>query len=122
MESPSSQWLQIASRYIQKNDLVITTAMLSKECRSTAITQSRMSRREGGLARNTVPSLVYFLHSLSTIGYLFGESEHLNPNNNNIYVVWPQRGIWLHRTTARSAGWAGVQAKIPKVTVVTLCH
>jgi hypothetical protein len=30
-----------------------------------------------------------------------------------IYLVWPQRGTWLHRTTARRAGCAVVHAKYP---------
>jgi hypothetical protein len=34
-------------------------------------------------------------------------------NNNNIYLVWPQRGTWLHRRTARRAGGGVVHAKVP---------
>jgi hypothetical protein len=36
-----------------------------------------------------------------------------NNNNNNIYLVWPQRGTWLHRTTARRAGGGLLHAKYP---------
>jgi hypothetical protein len=54
--------------------------------------------------------------------FLYAMYETHDNNNNSIYLVWPRRGIWLHRTTAHSASWAGVQAKIPGVTVVTLCH
>jgi hypothetical protein len=40
-----------------------------------------------------------------------------------IYLVWTQRGAWLHRTTARSAADRGSAAKHPKrETVVSLCH
>jgi hypothetical protein len=32
---------------------------------------------------------------------------------NNIYLVWPQRDTWLHRTTARRAACGVVHAKYP---------
>jgi hypothetical protein len=34
-------------------------------------------------------------------------------NNNNIYLVWPQLGTRLHRTTARRAGCGVIHVKYP---------
>jgi hypothetical protein len=41
------------------------------------------------------------------------DGQQMGDNNNNIYLVWPQRGTWLHLTTALSAGCGVVHAKYP---------
>jgi hypothetical protein len=40
-------------------------------------------------------------------------------NNNNIYLVWPQRGTWLHRTTALrpAAGWCKSMRRLSRCAI-----
>jgi hypothetical protein len=56
------------------------------------------------------------------LGWRMDQKAAQHNNNNNIYLVWPQRGTWLHRTTARRAGCVGVHVKYQTVSVDTLCH